>query len=175
MKVIESPQALPGQCRFCGHAQRGPYLDTEISEEFYGAWIICKECFAGAAHMMGYFPLEKTAELQKRVEENDLTITDLQIRLDAAMRAIGDIQVASTGYQNILRIEDGSSIEFGVRNTSPELDSVRTSPENTPETFSEGTEQLVSGTGEDSESTNDEGVEQLHSASNKSASFKFNF
>lgn len=174
MRVIESPQALPGQCRFCGHAQRGPYMDTEISEEFYGAWIICKECFAGMAHMMGYLPLEQMSRTIDRLSDFELEVTDLQIRLDAALRAITDIQVAATGYQNVLRIEDGSSISTVNKLSDSKSGSLAPGSEMDTESEPEGAKQLVSRKGKTSKSVHDEGVEQLHSTTDESGSFKFN-
>lgn len=166
MRVVGIPQALPSQCRFCGSATREKYLDTEISEEFYGAWYFCEECFAGAAHMMGYLPLRTTEKLVRDNEDAQMIITDLQIRLDAALRAIENLNIAQSGYTNVMRVEDyGPNVDSIADRYDPELDSSRSSSESSSETLPEGTEQLVPREGTTSESSDDEGVDELRPTS----------
>lgn len=148
MKLVDTPTALPGSCKICGTGDpgRGPFLDTLTSEEYHGAVYYCRECCLEIARLFGCLPpnecqiLKDTNEtLQERVANQVKTIDGLERAIDG---------LRSAGYSNGL-----SDLPY------PSFAPVQVSDER-----SEGTESPVgTGTGTPDESSDDEGMEQLHS------------
>lgn len=64
-QVRETPVASPGHCFTCrGH--EGPFVDTGLSEPFYGAYILCRNC---VKHMAEQFGLMEEIRVETTVDQ----------------------------------------------------------------------------------------------------------
>lgn len=69
-KLTDSPQALPGSCRFCGSSSRKFFIDTELYEDFHGRIYICvDECLREMVQLTGFITPEQAATNQARLRE----------------------------------------------------------------------------------------------------------
>lgn len=67
-KLLPGPATLPGKCSVCGSAKR-PVVDFDLYVEFYGAVVICVECFISAAEILDLVPGDKL-RLAQLVQQN---------------------------------------------------------------------------------------------------------
>lgn len=72
-KINPKPVASPGKCSVCGSVERA-VVDFGLDVEFYGAVVICTECFICAAQILDLVPGEKlrTAQLVQLDHEHQL-------------------------------------------------------------------------------------------------------
>lgn len=98
MQLVNRPEALPGQCKGCGAADRGPYVDTTWSEEYYGAIYFCRDCVLEMAFLYGAIAPEKADALKLELEEAKQTLFDTEVKL----RSLSQIKEAVDAYFSTL-------------------------------------------------------------------------
>ena len=154
-ELVQNPIALPGACYFCGSGDKSPYIDWGVSIEFYGALYTCHQCTESVAMLLGMLS-ERAAEALK--EQNDRLITAnhrLEVKNEALREAIENLVVAN---EPVVSSNDQSSNSV--------VDSVSTllaDDQADSEGSSSSTELLDSGERTSDESSDDEGVDELHS------------
>lgn len=171
MQVVETPQALPGQCKFCGHSDRKLYLDTGMHEEFYGAWFICDECVTYIASLFGFIDPERARLIQDEsarvVTENISLVTEVNA-LRMALR-----EITST-MEPVEELHAGS-VDFSYSDGSFSYSDPAESDDVAAGELSESEQQLDSGEGTFDESSHVEGLADLRSTPSESGNeFTFN-
>jgi hypothetical protein len=163
MQIVETPTALPGQCKFCGPSDRKLYLDTGMSEEFYGAWFICNECVNYIADLFGYIHPERARSIQSesaRILTENIALIETVNSLRLALQEV-------TSTLSPTEELNASSVDFSLSDVDStpvnpaESDVVPAGNLQSPE------QQLDSGEGEIDESSNDEGMADLRSIASK--------
>lgn len=178
-KVVETLEALPGHCYFCGSGTKGSYLDWGVSIEFYGALYTCNECTFSAAKLFGFLsPIEVNTLVDQNRELNERVIT-LEIQRSALAESVQSLAVANFGHNELMVVHEqrnGSTDSFSNDNSSDLLDdvpSVLDASEESESSTSEGTTELDGGTKRTSESNDDEGVDFVHSGATEPGEFSF--
>lgn len=164
VQKIPCPQALPGQCVYCGSAKKDWYLDTNLQYEFYGAVIICNECMNAICVEIGYISPQDLQDLRERLQRVINDNEELRIRNTALDQALNALKVAGYG------IPDDSSIDSDSSSSAPELpfSEVHT------ELVGEGQAEISDGEERSSESSNEPGLADL-STSDDSGEFDFSY
>ena len=160
MEITFSPSALPGSCFFCGSGNREFYIDTQQTVEFHGAMYLCNICVAGIARLVNYLAPDDYKELlatKEHLEEEVYVISKKLSTLEGVLR-----DLANAGYT----VHDDGSI---VRSGGVVLETLL-EPEQAVPT---GKRKLGKGAGEASESSDDEGVVELHSDDSSNATELF--
>lgn len=159
LELTHSPQALPGCCKLCGSASRAPFIDTGSSEEFHGAVYYCSECVGAMASLMGYISSERAEFLEGALKEAEAENILLKLQVENLERAIDGL-VGSGSFPSSSNLADTVLHETP---TSPEERS--SSKSRHPSHSASRTEgELGEGEGAPSESSDDEGMADLHSA-----------
>lgn len=171
LELTHSPQALPGCCKLCGSASRSPFIDTGSSEEFHGAVYYCSECVGAMASLMGYISSDRAEFLQNALKEAEAENSLLKLQVENLERAIdglvGSGSFPSSGnHADIVLHEASTDSEEG----SP--DKSRHPSYSAPRTEGE----LGEGEGTSPESSDDEGMADVHSTelSNDDIGFSLN-
>lgn len=78
LQVLYHPP-LPATCAVCGKSANGKtrFLDFQKDLDYYGAVVICEDCFKEGLEVLDYVPV---AQVQRALEE----ITTLQAQLETA-------------------------------------------------------------------------------------------
>jgi len=158
-QVVESPIALPGQCFLCGSGDKSPYIDWGVSIEFHGALYTCFECTGAVASLLGWVSRDqhdKLLEYNDLLESNNL---DLTIRNRELTQSIEHLRNAGFKID-----EPVSSYDSEPPGSVADVDSdILADTQNSDETTRETDEFLDNGTGTSDESSDDKGVDKLHS------------
>ena len=94
MFLVETPQALPGSCFFCGSASRESYVDTLKQVEFHGAMYICDLCLLDMARLVGLISPEETETLRKNNEKLKEVLFKRDQEIESLRRAVDGLTVA---------------------------------------------------------------------------------
>lgn len=154
VRIIPHPQALPGQCYYCGSATREWYLDTGIQMEFYGAVIFCNECMNNMMEISGYASRDTVSKLCEENREIKALKELYENKAIALEQAINALKVAGYGTNN-LDIDGPSLSDYG---------SVLSSDSSPSKDIPDGERQLEFGEEGPSEQDSDEGVADLSSS-----------
>lgn len=77
--LIQSPQALPGQCGICGKNEDPEgFVDAQLSFEFYGALIYCSECVSEMAHLYGFITPGEQEKLEDELDSLRFEVATLR-------------------------------------------------------------------------------------------------
>lgn len=109
MQLVNRPEALPGQCKGCGAADRGPYVDTTWSEEYYGAIYFCRDCVLEMAFLYGAISPEAADKIKLELAEAKQAQFDAEVKL----RSLSNVKETVDAYFSTL-----SGINSGI-NTGP--------------------------------------------------------
>ncbi len=162
MRITDSPEALPGSCKLCGSGTKAPFIDFGLSEEFYGAWYLCEECYSEGARLLGYLPPVEALALETKyialLEEK----FQLLVKVSGLEQAIDGLRIARDSIPSDI---------------SDRPDSISVSLFEADEESQGGENLLGSGEGETSEPSDDKGLGELHSddGANASPEFRLSF
>lgn len=176
-KRVNTLEAQPGVCYFCGSGTKADYLDTGTSIDYYGAFVICHECLFAFAKVFGFLSPDEVNHL---VEENKRLVDeniDLEIQRSALAEACQNLAIANFGHNELMVVHDNPSYssEFSIPSSvSSDTDDVLEDSELPDEQSSGSTRELDEGEKHSSESSDDKGMEFLHSSSSGSGEFSFN-
>jgi len=145
MKKIELCSALPGCCWACGSSNREWYIDTERSIDYYGAVYFCNKCIEEWATIAGMTSVDQTIQLESKIEHQENVIFDLTVQVSGLEQAVDGLRTAGS----ISRV---NPLHPSVQPSSEPAGPVPTGEESVG--FEGGTTP---------ESSNDEGVGELHS------------
>lgn len=173
-KKVETLNALPGHCYFCGSGTKASYIDTSVSIEFYGAFYICHECLFAMAKLFGFLSAEEVNNLveeNKKLHEENVS---LEIQRSALAEACQNLSVANFGHNELMVVHDDSnrSDSLSDDSTSGDID-VLEDFESLDDESQQATGSVDSGEEFSIESSDDEGVEQFHSSSTQPGDFEF--
>jgi hypothetical protein len=167
-RVVDVPEALPGQCYFCGSASKEKYLDFGTSQEFYGALYGCNECMFAAAKLLGFLSPIEVETLVREHRERSEALSILQIQHQALEEAMQNLVVAGFGNKDKM-------VTYGIddRGSMYTLDdsgvpAVLDASEQSDEDESRESASVDSGTPGNDESSDDEGMEFVSSSSTRS-------
>lgn len=91
--LLDSPQAAPGSCKYCGSSSRQLFIDTGTHEEFHGRVYICvDECLREMVQLTGFITPEQSIILNQRLNEA-LTI------IEQREKTIRGMEQIINGYQ----------------------------------------------------------------------------
>lgn len=152
--VLDSPQAAPARCYYCGGSSKSSYLDTGIQIEFYGALYFCNECMEFLSQKMGYINPDYAKDLEAKnlylIHENE----ELKRKLDSLLNAFKELQgVIQVDLDTDSFLNNPLNNYFGLSESSDPIDGES----------QEGTRELVTGEKGPSEQTSIEGMADLSS------------
>lgn len=132
---VRFPELVPGSCRVCGSAQKGPYLDTGHLEEFYGSVYYCAECFHEMALMMGYVKVddEKVSLLEDYIQN----LADDNASLRETIEGYGKV------FDGVSIINSGSISEPPVHPVLVSSEQINARPQGTEENVGTGTRKVI--------------------------------
>lgn len=166
VRVIPKPEALPGQCVYCGGASKERYLDTGLSYEFYGVVYICVECFSGLASHFDFISPELYLDLKSKYDRLLREHEENTLKLIAMHQAVNALKVAGLSDESTSDADDDESAPF--------VDaSVLTNHPSNPEFLQGSAEQGSSDDSGSTESSNDERVDDLSSVESGELEFKW--
>jgi hypothetical protein len=156
---VEFPIALPGQCYFCGSATKNPYIDWGVSIEFYGALYTCEECTGSVASLLGWVPHKLHSEIVKKYTEISQENFELLIQNRALKQAIESLTTAG-----MIKNEPVFNTDVEPPGSVADLDSdILEDSQNSDEATRDADELLDTGKRTSDESSDDKGVDELHS------------
>ena len=91
MQLVDKPQALPGQCKGCGAADKFGYIDTGWQEEFYGAIYFCRDCVLDMASYYGAVAPEQYTRSKRELMEAQQKIVWLEMQYRANIKILEGI------------------------------------------------------------------------------------
>lgn len=150
MQLIYSPVLPPGCCFICRAAQRDSYIDTGVSLDYEGAFIICNLCITEMAHIMSFISHDEYKDLRASKDEIERINYELIKRVGALEESLRAL--ANAGYRSN---DDGTVIVSG--GYLPEV------VESEPKKPSRRKTTVGTGEGEVTESVHDSGMGELHS------------
>jgi hypothetical protein len=160
-QLVESPTALPGCCYLCGSGDKAPYIDWGVSIDFHGALYTCSECTGAVASLLGYVPREVHDRI---IDANDELISrnlDLEINNRELTLAIEHLRNA--GFK-VTPNESVLSHDIQPPGTVADVDSdILANSQDADESSRETDELLDFGKRTSDESSDDKGVDKLHS------------
>lgn len=155
MKLIEGgPPALPGSCYLCASGSRAKYVDLETQVEFHGAMYLCDLCVLELGRLIGMAS-------EKEVTDIQLDNIALQDKKGALERELEATKKVLDGYDDVRAFLDSDSFA----GQSGDMESV---------SISERAKDVGDGESGPSESSNDEGVDELRSTDD-SSEYSFGF
>lgn len=163
MQVVHTLTALPGCCFICRASIRDSYIDTGVSIDYEGVFYICNECVNEMAHLHGYLSIDEYKDLRIQKE-------DLERQVFSLIKRLGELEnidraLVTAGYK---RNDDGDIVRVG--GYSAESNEIAIQGVYISE------ESMGIGEGEVTESSDDEGVGELHSdESSSSSDFELKF
>lgn len=89
--LLNRPQALPGHCFKCRSSDREFFIDLMISEEFYGAVIICSECLLEMANLAGYISPDQAASMAEKYAAMGIENIELRGKLEGVEEVVATI------------------------------------------------------------------------------------
>lgn len=93
-QIVQSPQAGPGCCAFCGRSDDEFYIDTGLSIDYHGAVYIGASCLQQIAETAGYASQDLRSQL-------DTKVLDLLHELHNAKLDIAGLEHILSGYQRL--------------------------------------------------------------------------
>lgn len=150
-RVVETPQALPGECFLCGSSKREAFLDTNINIEFHGAVYLCQTCVEEIAAYFGMASSKRTSHLEERSEHLASQVYEFQKENERLRQLVDGFTYLSEFHST----NGDTSLPGSVSGESVSESSDDSSPA--------GEEQVGVGEGAPSEQSYDEGVAELHS------------
>jgi hypothetical protein len=169
---IDTLIASPGCCFLCGSGNKPPYVDFGTSIDYYGAVVLCHECMEAGGALVGMLTADKYMESFKTMADLTKRVETLQYENEALRHAIEELNFANFHSGEMMVVLDSSGDNYTVSGAVAAVTRVLEGSESSDEVSRSSTELLDSGTGEDDESSDDEGVDELRSTSNES-DFKF--
>lgn len=175
-KRVNTLEAQPGVCYFCGSGTKADYLDTGTSIDYYGAFVICHECLFAFAKTFGFLSPDEVNHL---VEENKRLVDeniDLEIQRSALAEACQNLAVANFGHNELMVVHDNPNYSepsipsFVASDTDGILEDSKVSDDQSQGT----TGDLDEGEEFSSESSDDKGLGILSSSPSGSGEFDFN-
>lgn len=107
---VTTTPALPARCVCCGNDAKGDlnFVDTTASVDYYGAIVICANCVAEIASLLGLVDIhllnDTVKDLTQKNEENELFIGALTDKIKALEHV-----VRAYGASNFADLSPGSS------------------------------------------------------------------
>lgn len=123
-KIYNYPPALPHKCIACGAGHPGDenigtkraFIDTGMSEEFYGVIYICTLCFVEIANTFGYVSPKQYAQLNDKFSDEHVLSKRLKQEneaLRAAISALSDHRCVASPEPNVAFVAEGKLEEHG--------------------------------------------------------------
>lgn len=120
--AVENPTALPGCCYTCRNDE-GPFVDTGLSEDFFGQVLICKNCILEMAQNFNLPTPEEWSKVvakNSRLEQKNDTLErnnrNLKGELDGIRTVLGnfgginsDLHSSSSDATSDVPSDDGAS------------------------------------------------------------------
>lgn len=169
---IDTLVSPPGCCFLCGSGTKPPYVDFGTSIDFYGAVVLCHECMEAAGALIGMLTADKYFNSIKMMADMKDQMESLQYENSALRHAIEELNFANFHSGGMMVVLDSSSSYNSVSNNTGAIVSLSEDSENSDEALRDTAELLDSGTGENDESSDDKGVDELRSDESES-DFKF--
>lgn len=143
-QFIETPVAAPGCCKCCGSATKKFYIDTGTQEEFYGAVYYCCECIGEMANLAGFVSPIANFETLELLEG----LYNERQAYQAVVKDFIDVARRNLDLSLIINTPDDSILES--------INSLK-------QKLSVGKSELGEGERTSTESSNDEGMDELRS------------
>ena len=160
-QLVESPLALPGSCYLCGSGDKSPYIDWGVSIEFHGALYTCCECTGAVASLLGWVSNNQHKKVLSQNDELMARNLDLEIENRELKQAIEHLSAAGFKVEvNESILSDDIQPPGSVADTEPDILS---DSQDADEAARSSDELLDFGEGTSDESSNDKGVDKLHS------------
>lgn len=113
---VEIPPMSPAQCKICGTATRGPFVDLKYAEDYYGSVYYCFDCAGEIASIVGYVPPSKHDEIVTRNMQLEHDLAEAELALTKAKGLSGFLDDIIKHYDNAVL-----SLNGGVTNPVPEV------------------------------------------------------
>jgi hypothetical protein len=167
-QVVEYPVALPGQCYLCGSGDKSPYIDWGVSIDYHGALYTCFECTGAVATLLGWVS-RPVHELVIRTN-NELISRNLDLEIQNRELCMSIEHLRAAGF----KVEVNESIfsdDIQPPGSVADFDSdILAASQDDDEATRDADEFVDDGTRTSDESSNDKGMDKLHS---DDSSFKF--
>jgi hypothetical protein len=170
---IDTLVASPGCCFLCGSGMKPPYIDFGTSIDYYGAVILCHECMEAAGAMLGMLTFDKHSAALQELDSLKDQVESLQYENSALRNAIEEINLANFHSNEMMVVLDFNRDNYTISGAVSTVASILEDSEDSDKVLRDSTELLDSGEGENDESSNDEGVDELRSDESESTDFKF--
>lgn len=170
---IDTLVTPPGCCFLCGSGTKPPYVDFGTSIDFYGAVVLCHECMEAAGALVGMLTADKYMSGLKTMADLKDRVESLQYENSALRHAIEELNFANFHSGEMMVVLDSHRDNYSIDGAIAVVADVLESSENSDEILRDSAELLDFRTGEDDESSNDEGMDELRSDESESTDFKF--
>lgn len=105
---VEIPPMSPAQCKICGTATRGPFVDLKYAEDYYGSVYYCFDCAGEIASIVGYVLPSKHDEVVTRNMQLEHDLAEAELALTKAKNLSGFLDDIIKHYDNAVLSLDGS-------------------------------------------------------------------
>lgn len=79
-KAVDFPTALPGCCYTC-RTHEGPFIDTDIQEDMYGAVYLCLQCLTEMAAEFGFTSPEVSDLLKQQIKLHEKKLLETGVMI----------------------------------------------------------------------------------------------
>lgn len=107
-KAVDSPTALPGCCYTC-HSHKGPFIDTDIQEEMYGAVYLCIQCITEMASEFDFTSPEVSRLLRQQIKLHEGKLLETSVMIERLREENRGLKLALTNNTGLDDASDASS------------------------------------------------------------------
>ena len=107
---VPLPPMSPAQCKVCGSATKGPFVDLHTTEDYYGSLYYCYECAGEIASIVGFKHPKDYAALEQQIADLTLEVAKANKVADRALTVQGILNDLVKRYdEHVLSTFSGDS------------------------------------------------------------------
>lgn len=107
-RAVGFPTALPGNCYTC-RTHEGPFIDTGIQEDMYGAIYLCLKCITEMAHEFGFTTPEESDLLKQKIKGLESTVNEFSDSNERLIEENHGLRMAVASSVNHHDVRDAGS------------------------------------------------------------------